>query len=601
MRIKKEDLYLLISESVRNGIYSVLYEGWGKEDIANSDVIRMKKDAIMGHIRNRIDGDIPTNNDDSYIDDITTIGINPNFNSEDRKRVKSSYFNKGKYKGFDVVLRNRLVSAASVLHRYSNKSSQTFNFNKMRSDCNNSSDGRIDGFSYSDLVKHKEFFDTKGVEYLYLSDNDNVRSRFKLNNKTIGKLDDYRYNNDKSDIFSDEYAIAKMRESLLSNYMAKVYGLNVNLPGEVFSKGNAKLPNDMLIINFTSAMQCPAWNECLIKSACYARANEKMYSNTRNANVYRNLMWRSSYNDDKLTSMIYDLIKLYSIDYGKVLFELGMDVNNDEIEKLSSKNFSDMDEETLGIIKKHRIVTTIRLNENGDFIGDWLVEKIDVMAGDLSLVDISCSAYTCRHLKSIENVSNIIINSSNLSLNGDSINRYFIALPSELFDCFENTYLNFDGRKRIKKDYEIEASPRPLYSYKSNQLNGNYFYKCPCDLRDGVNCYNCKMCYTADNKLPLDSSSSDSILYVFVKAHGGSASRLNNSWILKHIGSTPTFIKNYNENKKIKNSGRLKIDKNLNESIIREEIASGVNGGVYNVANNCINSIKTHLNEKSFE
>lgn len=589
MKIKKEDLYALISESISNGIYSVL-----NEVRSNDDMIDKKKEAIMGHIRKRIDGVIPSKDDDSYIDDITTIGINPNFNVKDRKNVKKQYLNHN----FETNLRDRLVSSAAILHNYSNLRTHTFNFDRMQSDCNNSANGTINGFSYSDLVKHKEFLDTKGLDYLYYSDDDKVRNNFVLDNETIGKLDDYRET--KNDVYEDIYGIAKMRESLLNNYMEKTYGLDMNLPKSVFSQGNAKLPNDMLIINFTSAMQCPAWNECLIKTACYARGTEKFHSTVRNANVYRNLMWRSSYNDDKLTSMIYELIKLYSIDYSGVLSDMGKRVNNREIGKLCTMDFSEMDENTLNIIKKHRIITTIRLNENGDFIGDWLVEKIDKMAGDLSLVDITCSAYTCRHLKSIENVSNIIINSSNLSLKGENINRYFIALAPELFDCFENTYSNYDGVSKLKdKKFEILSSPRPLYEFGSDtKMNGNYFYKCPCELREGINCYNCKMCYTADNNLPLDSSSPDSILYVFVKAHGGSANRLNNGSVLARIGSTPTFNKNYNGSDKIQKSDRLRV---VNEDLVREEVGSGINGGIYNVANNCIGSIKMHLNEKSFE
>jgi hypothetical protein len=86
MKIKKEDLYALISESISNGIYSVL-----NEVRSNDDMIDKKKEAIMGHIRKRIDGVIPSKNDDSYIDDITTIGINPNFDVKDRKNIKRAY------------------------------------------------------------------------------------------------------------------------------------------------------------------------------------------------------------------------------------------------------------------------------------------------------------------------------------------------------------------------------------------------------------------------------------------------------------------------------------------------------------------------------
>ena len=36
-----------------------------------------------------------------------------------------------------------------------------------------------------------------------------------------------------------------------------------------------KVPENTLIVNFTTAIGCPAWNECLVKHACYARQTEK--------------------------------------------------------------------------------------------------------------------------------------------------------------------------------------------------------------------------------------------------------------------------------------------------------------------------------------
>ena len=592
MKIKKSELYKLIQESIENGIYSYLTE-------SNDDVINHVKNNVMNHIRGRINGTIPTNNDDNYIEDITTIGINPNFNNKDRRKIKSSYFNDN----FEGNLRDKIVDSAFILHKYANKRTHSFNFEAMYNDCKNSPDGKINGFTYSDLVNHKELLDSKGFEYLYENDSDEIRKKFKLDLKTLGDLN--KYTKTDTDVYEEVYGIAKMRETFLNNYMEKTYGLDVDLPNEVFTKGNKKLPNDMLIINFTGAMKCPAWNECLIKTACYARSDEKQYRNTRNANVYRNLMWRTSFNDEKLTTMIYQLIKLYSIDYKSALKEilkLNKTLNEDNniktksdklINNYSLKNFSELNENELEILKKYRRITTIRLNESGDFIGDWLVNKINDMARDLSLIDITCSAYTCRHLSSIQNVSNIIINSSNISNNGESVKRYFIALSANLFDCFEDTYNNYNNKKVDKTKFIIKYAPQPLYDFNNTgQLNGNYFYKCPCD-SNNLNCYNCKMCYSSENSLP-ENSNSDSILYVFVKAHGSSKNKLNNSNILKKIGVTPTFLSKYNEIKKKK---EMNI---LSENNIHENIKNGISGGIKNIANNCINSIKTHLNDLSY-
>ena len=153
MKIKTEDLYALISESISNGIYSVLNEAR-----SNDDMIDKKKEAIMGHIRKRIDGVIPSKDDDSYIDDITTIGINPKFDVKDRKNVKKQYLNQN----FETNLRDRLVSSASILHNYSNLMTHTFNFDRMQSDCNNSANGTING-----LGKNNYSMATQWVYYDY--------------------------------------------------------------------------------------------------------------------------------------------------------------------------------------------------------------------------------------------------------------------------------------------------------------------------------------------------------------------------------------------------------------------------------------------------
>ena len=63
---------------------------------------------------------------------------------------------------------------------------------------------------------------------------------------------------DEEKISLEQNADVKMKASLLDNYLSKTYGLNIELPINVFSHGNAKLPKDTLIVNFSAALQCPA-------------------------------------------------------------------------------------------------------------------------------------------------------------------------------------------------------------------------------------------------------------------------------------------------------------------------------------------------------
>lgn len=600
MKIKKSVLRNIVRESIEWCII---------EGNKNNGTIDAVKTNIQNHIINRFRNANDVDDSD-YTEDILAMGINPNYNNDEFNQIKQQYFGKN----FEGTLRDKIVEMSKVLHKYVNTRVNQFNFEAMRKD---STLGK-NGYSYVELMRMKEFLDSKGLDKLYL--NPEEASNFAIdldtvkNTKNIGDIK--KFQKKKGIVYEEEFAWFRLRESFLKNYLDKTYGLGINLPSKVFATGNKKLPNDMLIINFTSALQCPAWNECLIKEACYARQGEKAHSNVRNANTYRNLMWRSSYNDDTLTSLIFQLVRLYCINYTNVLKEIknnypdyyrllvketGSRAFGKLEEKLSSKQLNEFDENINNILVKNLKVKYIRLNEDGDFIGDWLVRKIDEFAGELNSVGITCSAYTCRNLNSIKNVSNIIINSSNRGLKGEGINRYFIALSEDLFNCYEDTYAN-----KITEEQIIPA-PQRLYTatiVKDEDLgiadklhvgseNGSYYYKCPCNNANGknINCYNCKLCYTNDNYIPEGST-----MYVFVKAHGVAKKRLNTDHIIKNIGVTKEFLNKYYRDKKY----NIKEETVLTESEMRSIVRGGLISGINVVSTNCINSIKSHLNELSY-
>ena len=74
-------------------------------------------------------------------------------------------------------------------------------------------------------------------------------------------------------------------------------------------------------------------------------------------------------------------------------------------------------------MKQFKRIDYIRLNENGDFVGQWLVDAWDNEAGKYQPYGVNVSAYTCRHLN-YEGIKNIIINTSFKDGKGNIIITY---------------------------------------------------------------------------------------------------------------------------------------------------------------------------------
>ena len=56
---------------------------------------------------------------------------------------------------------------------------------------------------------------------------------------------------------------------------------------QVFSYGNKKLPNEILIVNITSATECPSdkLGFCKCSRICYAKKCERIYKRYLNKNL----------------------------------------------------------------------------------------------------------------------------------------------------------------------------------------------------------------------------------------------------------------------------------------------------------------------------
>ena len=411
------------------------------------------------------------------------------------------------------------------------------------------------GMNYSDVMRIKDFIDANDLRYLY---DRSVSAKGKMEKFGIkidseGNFDDSEFNLNtlSDDHYKDWYDTRKdkipeflsramMKKSILDKYTQSTYGISVDCPN--FSLGNAKV-TEALMINFTSAFRCPAWNECLVKHACYARAGEvRHYNNVKPSNDRKHLMWEACQDDPEMLKMVYDLLKAYVVDWNKLsAFYKPKAKNRVKIADAVKMNFSEMDGDLIEAVKQCKRVSYIRLNENGDFINQHLLDKIDELAGDFKLIGVNTAAYSCKNLK-FDKLKNIIINASRINMEGPTIQRYFYAVPVKMYEAFPDTYTS---RSMSNSFDSIGKVPQPLFSYVNGKKmpNGNYYYKCPCSRndftlldkngkamsKDSVNCYQCHLCYEQNDEALREKLQNGGKFIVFVKAHGSKANLLDSS------------------------------------------------------------------------
>lgn len=450
------------------------------------------------------------------------------------------------------------------------------------------------------------FINNGFAEYLKGTRVKSYKKKYGVNNKA-DLLNDP---NIEKDIKADYYT--HMTNKMLKN----VYGMELNIPKDVFTLGNNKLAKDTLVINFTSAHRCPAWNNCLVKNSCYAKASEHGYDALFNKNKQMTMMWEASQYDSEILESLKTLIRMYIVnmatlrkyikepnlsnDYGMVAEDVQQE-GDDYCLTLIRQGFDKMPEQYIEIIKnpanKIKRANYVRLNEEGDFIGQWLVDAIDVFAGELKLIDVSTTAYTCR-LLNFNGVKNIILNASKSNITGN-IARRFYAIPEEMYDRLDETYTNrtFASQEEFNANMykngvatekgiyptlvggKIIPYPQPAYNLEGAMEEGTYYYKCPCGrekLNEGkkkngtnkkIGCYECRMCYEEKNPI------SDKPIVVYVKVH----STEKDMFDYKTQKDT-VYSKNYN--------GQINedVDKNENEMMAIQQIT-----------NNAIQSVNEHL------
>lgn len=627
MNTRQRLLHKILCEAINDFIGTQL-----NEDV-DTVAVRAAKDKIMQQLKKAIENNASANNGnedsawnankESLEDVASRLGINLNFN-------QNEFNNKLNSTSLDEMT-DAIKDAAAELSKYVN-SQGSIKFAQMKNEM------PLEHYYY--LLRMKDLIDRLALSYLYDTSNAGVlktaderygiKYNFDKNNNFTGiDASNFNLNNNFEDNArkwgnrgtrkeslggkSEEEIQALYKRQILERYVEATYGMNVDMPATAFTFGNNKLPSDTLVINFTSAHRCPAWNDCVVKYACYARGSEHGYKDLYAKNTRLNLMWEAGRRDPELMKDLFQMVRAYLVDYrmltrlinkkGREDFaaqqqqqsqpqQLSLFGEARRPRKPKYKNIPEKDiydtplTQYADILKEHRTeilrATKVRLNEDGDFIGQWLLDAWDEFAGELKAIGVSTTAYTCRNLQ-YGRLKNIIINASSYAIGREQgedgkaakvISKYFYAIPANAYDEYEETY--DDGKGNLvgkpllytaKDDFEreqnyIHVHVLPLVDINTGEPTGGYYYKCPCERIDvnvngnplpfakvksgknagkikinkstgkpdyeKLNCFNCRMCYQDRDPNSIIGYPGTGNLYVFVRLHGTFTDEFNN-------------------------------------------------------------------------
>lgn len=485
-----------------------------------------------------------------------------------------------------------------------------------------------------------EYLDVDGLDFNTISPK-HIQTTRKLNKDEMAD----------SDIVAK--AESEVRRVSAEKYVMTRYGISMELPS--VSLGNKKVKNAM-IINFTSAFRCPAWDDCLVKHACYARSGEMMHTNVKMANDRRNLMWLSAAGDEKLMKMVHSYLMATLVSWDKALKYIKKNATEDDLSQIGELvGFQLTSQRKIGkavdelsklwchelvkvpIVKEALIearrVTDVRINENGDFINQPMLEEFDkYIAGEFMLIGVTCAAYSCRNLQ-FGKIEHIIVNASRTAMKNyddeynkndetGAIQRYFVAVPGEMYDAFEDTFGSLTVGSDTVGSLGQLRRPMPLYDVLTDKEGKDsygeikaYYYKCPCARKDfrttsngefTVNCYNCHMCYEKP------SGQDYKKMFVFVKAHGSEKSYIGKEreqFVRQQIGVPKGYLewraeKLKKEAEEQQKKGRrnnvkesVEFNAGLNETDNTTTFRQMQDEGIKEVTNNAIMSMTQHFSE----
>ena len=250
----------------------------------------------------------------------------------------------------------------------------------------------------------------------YLLENFSDEGR-QLSGKALAKVQDLT-RTVSQELYGDKYGTE-------DEYATKKYQVAITNDGEIatglFSIGNAKLSDDTLIINFTSALGCPSLAMCPVtQKACYAVAGENRLPAVRRKNIKVQNLWREALrkalkqHSDEPIERIFDIAKLY-------ITTLNAKKNNGEYISKKPLRF-------------------VRFNEAGDFPHQRVLNAAARFAEFAKSYGIMCMAYTSNRMLDFTKVADgtslpidklIKINRSreDISASEDTTQQKFFATP----------------------------------------------------------------------------------------------------------------------------------------------------------------------------
>ena len=283
-----------------------------EEDVSNDPFVKAAKKRLSASLDDKLRTETELQNK------ADELGINKDFTSKGYLEARKDAF---KNLNISQSVTDKVKKVVSILKAITNSTGGQ-NWNTLRRMVD---DNQTGGMSYNEILRMKDFIDSNDLRYMYdpsikLAKKSTLKfgnkmdkegnlddTNFDMNNITDRHLKQWLSGGERKFNFTEDEAYIEVKRGILNKYLMSSYGIQLDIPN--FSLGNKKV-KDALLINFTSAFRCPAWNECLLKHACYARNSEgTYYNNEKIGNDKKHLLWEAGHNDPQLMKLIIDMLK----------------------------------------------------------------------------------------------------------------------------------------------------------------------------------------------------------------------------------------------------------------------------------------------------
>ena len=269
------------------------------------------------------------------------------------------------------------------------------------------------------------------------------------------------------ELYGDEFGTVNADMTNKYNLEKAPLTNDLQLATGLFSIGNAKLSDDTLIINFTSALKCPSVGLCPVtQMACYAVAGELRIPEVRRKNLKVQNMWVRAIRNKKIGE-VFGIAQMY-------------------IEILQ---------------KTKKPIKYVRFNEAGDFLNQDILDAAALFASTIrNKYGVISMAYTAnKRLDFTKEINGqpidkiIKINASRLDikLSDDSTNNNFLATEMDFKNVLSknNKVVSISDSELIKnkfeclgvlKDPETGAPSIPVLAKGKWSGGSGLYYVCPC-------------------------------------------------------------------------------------------------------------------------